>query len=228
MNVAIRRDMASRRATGTSGTALQLAADEIRFLQADVVVGALDGELGPRLLEGVGHLRVHHRPDVLDLFDATDRVDLLPLVAAVEDVGSDDEEAVLEDQGEDAGELRRGVLMFRLEAPRGMRLAARGSPRRVLAVGGKAVAVVLELAAADIFEGEVAADEAVLRFAAGDAPDAPERRQKEEALVLGRRMFPDQEAGALDVVRIAEADEQAIAVGRGCGRAGCAAAAQRD
>ena len=208
--------MTSRRAAGTSGTALQLAAAEIRFLQADVVVGALDGELGARLLEGVGHLRVHHRPDALDLLDPADRVDLLPLVAAVEDVGPDDEEAVLEDERDDAGELRGGVLVLRLEAPRGTRRAARRRPRRVLAVGtGKAVGVVLELAAADVFVGEVAADEAVLRFAAGDAADAPERRQEEEALVLGVRVLPDQEAGALDVVRIGEADEQAVAVGRG-------------
>ena len=113
--------------------------------------------------------------------------------------------------------------MLRLEAPRGTRRAARRSPRRVLAVGtGKAVGVVLELAAADVFVGEVAADEAVLRFAAGDAADAPERRQEEEALVLGGRVFPDQEAGALDVVRIAEPDEQAVAVRRAGGRARCA------
>src|SRR6187200_366363 len=183
MNVAIRRDMTSRRAAGTSGTAFQLAAAEIRFLQADVVVGALDGELGPRLLQGVGDLRVHHRPDVLDLFDAADRVDLLPLVAAVEDIGPDDEEAVLEDQGDDAGELGGAVLVLRFEAPRGTGRAARWRPRRVLAVGtGEAVGVVLVLAAADVLVGEVAADEAVLRFAAGNAPDAAERRQEEKAL----------------------------------------------
>ena len=47
----------------------------------------------------------------------------------------------------------------------------------------------------------------------------PERRQ-EEALVLGVRVLPDQEAGALDVVGIAEADQQAIAVRRVGRRAG--------
>ena len=90
----------------------------------------------------------------------------------------------------------------------------------------KAVGVVLELAAADVFVGEVAADEAVLRFAAGDAADAPERRQEEE-LVLGVRVLPDQEARALDVVGIAEADQQTIPVRRVGRRARCAASAKR-
>ena len=44
------------------------------------------------------------------------------------------------------------------------------------------------------------------------AEDAPERRQKEKAFVGGVGVLPDQEAGALDVVRIAETDEQAIAI----------------
>jgi hypothetical protein len=85
-------------------------------------------------------------------------------------------------------------------------------PRRALGVGaGERVGVVVELASADVLVAEVAADEAVLRLAAGDPADAPERRQVEEPLVVTLRMFPDEEPGAADVVGVCEADQQPVA-----------------
>ena len=77
-------------------------------------------------------------------------------------------------------------LRFDSRRHAGTRLAARLGPRRALPVdAGEAVGVLVELAAADVLVGEVAADEAVLGLAAGDPADAAERRQEQEALVLG-------------------------------------------
>src|SRR5215213_3697994 len=178
-------------AAGTCGAAFQLAAAEVHLFQPDVVVGTLDGKPGLRLLERIGHLRRHDRPDVLDRLEPADGVGLLLLAAPVVDVRLDDDEAVLQHQRDHAGKLYGALLVPRFQPPGGTRSGAAEIPRGVLAVAaGEAVGVVVEFAAANVLVSEIAADEAVLRFGAGDATHAPGRRQGEKPLVLGRRMLP--------------------------------------
>src|SRR4029079_17086864 len=55
---------------------------------------------------------------------------------------------------------------------------------------------------------------AALALPSGAAAHAAERRQVEKALVVLFRVFPDEEAGAADVVGIGEADEEAVTRGR--------------
>ena len=83
-------------------------------------------------------------------------------------------------------------------------------PRGV--VRGERVGVVGDVAAADVLVAEVAADEALVLLLAGDAANAPERRQIQEPLIVGAGMFPDEEAGVADVVRVGEADQRAVAL----------------
>src|SRR5512145_2011360 len=101
-----------------SSRTLELAPAEVGLLQADVVVDALDRELGARLLGGVAHRRGHRGPHSLDPLEALHGVALLLLGAAVVDIRLDDDEGVLEDERYDAGEARGGILSLRFEAPR--------------------------------------------------------------------------------------------------------------
>ena len=78
----------------------------------------------------------------------------------------------------------------------------------------EAIGVVVELAATDVFVRKIAADEALLLFGAGNPSDAAERRQIEEPFVVGRRVFPDQQCGAFDVVGAEKAHQDAVASGR--------------
>ena len=114
-----------------------------------------------------------------------------------------------------AGTRRSASLRRRLEPPGGTRRPAAGRrPRRVLRRRPD-VGVLVELAAADVLVGEVAADEALLRFACRRCAG---RGRATAGTGTARprplRMLPDEEAGAADVVRVGEADEQAVAVGR--------------
>src|SRR5262245_6339591 len=79
---ASRSDMTSVAIGRTRRPAFELAAAEVRFAQADVVVRRFDRQLGPRFLQRVGHLGAHDRPDRVDLLQLADGIDLLPLVAA--------------------------------------------------------------------------------------------------------------------------------------------------
>ena len=81
------------------------------------------------------------------------------------------------------------------------------------------VRVVVQLAAADVLEREVAADEALLRFRAGDPTDAAERRQIQKALGVGVRLLPGEERRVLDVVGIRETHQGLIPGDRTAGTA---------
>ncbi len=197
------------------GAVLELAAGEVALGEAGVVAGVGDGELGPGPVDLVGHRRGHHRPDALDLLQPGHAIGLGPLAAAVEDLGGDDHEVVLADGRDHLRIGRVGVLGLRLEPPR--RVAGAGgvgpAPAPAAAFGDQRIGVVLEGATADVLVGEIAADEALLALGAGDAADAGQGRQVEEAIVVAARALPDQEAGAGDVVRVGEADQDAIAGG---------------
>ncbi len=161
---------------------------------------------------------VERGPDAGDLLQAQHAIFLFALVAAVEDLGAHDHEVVLADEGDDARIQRIGLLRARFELIRRMG-AAVGVGERGVRVEQR-VGVVVERAAADVLVGEVGADEALLTLGAGNAADAPERGQEQEALVLGAVAFPDQEAGAGDVVGIREPHQQAVADGVALGAAG--------
>src|SRR5688572_21700903 len=107
--------VASRSLMPSPDESLQLAAGEGRVLEAGVVIDLLHRQLGPGLVPRVRHLRLHRGPDAFDLLQAADGVYLLALVAPVVDVGMDDDEAVLEHERDDAGELCGGILASRFE-----------------------------------------------------------------------------------------------------------------
>ena len=148
---------------------------------------------------------------------AAHAVVLRPLAAPIVDLGAHDHEVVLADGRDHARVDGVGVLGARLEAPRRVS-ACRPAPVQLRVLVDQRVGVVLERAAADVLVGEVAADEALLPLGAGDAADAAERRQIEEALVVAAGALPDQEAGAGDVVGVGEPHQHAIA-GGAAGRA---------
>ena len=185
------------------------AAREVLFLEADVVVDRRRGQLGAGLVALVGHHQIEHRPDAVDALELACVEVLHALVAPVEDVRGGDDERSLEDEADRARELGVRILRPRLEQPRRMARAVGRRPGGV--VGGEGVGVVGDVAAADVFVAQVAADEALLLFLAGDAAHAAERRQVQEALVVGARVLPDEKGGVADVVRIGKADQGAVA-----------------
>ena len=89
--------------------------------------------------------------------------------------------------------------------------AVGGRPRGVLV--GERVGVVGNVAAADVFVAQIAADEALLFFRARDPADAADGRQVEEPLVIGIGVFPHEQGGVLEVVRGQKANQRLVAGG---------------
>jgi hypothetical protein len=138
------------------------------------------------------------------------RVGLLLLVTAVVDVGVDDDEGVLEHEGHDTGKLGRAILAFRLEAIGGMGPPPSGEVRRSLVE--QRVGKVLELPPADVFVGEVACRR---NFPAPRCRRCGGRVRATAGTGTAHLLPADvsnEERGAADVVRIREADQQAVAV----------------
>src|SRR5688572_8184360 len=90
-----------------------------------------------------------------------------------------------------------------------MALPVRRGPRRV--VSGERVGVVGDLAPADVFVAQVAANEDLILFLTRDAADAAESWQIEKPFVVGIRMFPDEKCRVADVVRVGKPDQRAVA-----------------